>query len=214
MSALERIEIGGYRPGTLGPVLEIMMAQYTRSHRVGPTFEARMATGMADFLRKFDPSRDLFLIPRLGPRVVGSLAVEGDRNPRNWAQLRWFVLSPEIRGRGIGRRMLGDALDFARAAGFAGVYLETMAGLDAAAHLYRASGFRLVREEPGVKWGAGIVVHHFELDLAASNENAPDRRDAFLRDGIPASVYREHRERAGLLRQRAIGGFLKRLLRR
>lgn len=214
MSALERIEIGGYRPGALGPVLEIMMAQYTRSHRVGPMFEARMATAMAEFLRKFDPAQDLFLIPRVGPRVVGSLAVEGDRDPRNWAQLRWFVLSPETRGRGIGRRMLTDALDFARAAGFAGVYLETMAGLDAAAHLYRASGFRLVREEPGDKWGAGIVVHHFELRLAPSNENAPDDRDVLLRDGIPVSTYSEHKERARRLRQQAFGRLLRRLLRR
>lgn len=165
MSAADRIELGGYTPGTLGRVLEIMMAQYTASHGVGPQFEARMAAAMADFLRKFDASRDLFLVPRAGPRIVGSLAVESDRDARNWAQLRWFVLSPELRGRGLGRRMLDEALEFSRRAGFAGVYLETMAGLDAAAHLYRAAGFQLVGEASGEKWGAGIIEHHFELRL-------------------------------------------------
>lgn len=164
----ERIAIGGYSPGTLGPVLDIMMAQYISSHRVGFTFEARMATDIVGFLHKFEATQDRFLIPRAGPRVLGSLAVEGDRNPRNWAQLRWFVLRPETRGQGLGRRMLAEALDFARSVGFAGLYLETMAGLDAAAHLYRATGFKLVRETPGEKWGTGIVVQHYELPLASA----------------------------------------------
>lgn len=172
MTALGPIEIGGYAPGTLGPVLDIMMEQYIRSHGAGFTFEARMATDIVAFLHNFDPTQDRFLIPRTGRRVLGALAVEGDRNPRNWAQLRWFVLRPETRGQGLGRRMLGEALDFARTAGFAGLYLETMAGLDAAAHLYRAAGFKLVRETPGEKWGAGIVVQHYELPLAAGRSGA------------------------------------------
>lgn len=167
MTAADRVEFGGYQPGTLGQVLDLMMAQYCRSHGVGLPFELRMATAMAEFLRKFDPRYDLLLIPRLGERAVGSLAIEADRAPRNWAHLRWFLLSPELRGHGLGRRMLADALAFCRSRGFAGVYLETMAGLDAAAHLYRSSGFRLTGEAPGDRWGAGIIEQQFELPLSA-----------------------------------------------
>jgi hypothetical protein len=63
--------------------------------------------------------------------------------------------------------MLADALAFCRNAGFASVYLETMAGLDAAAHLYRSSGVRLTGEAPGDKWGAGIIEQQLELPLSA-----------------------------------------------
>lgn len=63
------------------------------------------------------------------------------------AELRRMFVRPALRDCGLGRRLVATAIDFARAAGHAALYLEndpnTMA---AAAHLYRSFGF--VQSEP------------------------------------------------------------------
>jgi RimJ/RimL family protein N-acetyltransferase len=51
-------------------------------------------------------------------------------------------LLPELRGRGIGRRLLARTLAAARAAGIARVELEVYAGNAAAITLYERCGFR------------------------------------------------------------------------
>ena len=95
---------------------------------------------------------------------AGSLAMtdEGD----GVACVRFFVLEPELRGEGLGRRLLRELLDAARARGFERVVLETFSELTAAAHLYREHGFQVTGAETGPRWGrAEITYQRYELAL-------------------------------------------------
>lgn len=56
-------------------------------------------------------------------------------------ELRKMYFLPEVRGLGLGSRMLGTLLDRARRAGFRGCYLETLTGMSRARALYEAFGF-------------------------------------------------------------------------
>lgn len=56
-------------------------------------------------------------------------------------ELRKMYYLPEIRGRGIGRQLLGLCIDTARELGYRDCYLETLTGMEAAQHLYRSFGF-------------------------------------------------------------------------
>ena len=56
-------------------------------------------------------------------------------------ELRKMYFLPELRGRGAGHAMLEHCLAAARGFGFQHCYLETLTGMDAAQHLYRAHGF-------------------------------------------------------------------------
>ena len=56
-------------------------------------------------------------------------------------EVRKMYFLPEVRGRGLGERLLRGALDFAREAGFKTAYLETLTGMDAAQRLYARLGF-------------------------------------------------------------------------
>ncbi len=56
-------------------------------------------------------------------------------------ELRKMYFTGAARGRGAGRLLLARLLDEAKARGFARCYLETLTGMDAAQHLYRAFGF-------------------------------------------------------------------------
>jgi len=81
------------------------------------------------------------------------------------ARLRWFIVEPAWHGRGLGRKLLSQCLDFARQAGHRKVFLWTFAGLDAARRLYEAEGFTLAEEHRVDQWGNQIIEQKFELHL-------------------------------------------------
>jgi putative acetyltransferase len=56
-------------------------------------------------------------------------------------ELRKMYFRPEIRGRGMGRRLLVDLIEEARRRGFSRIELETASNLTAAIALYQHAGF-------------------------------------------------------------------------
>lgn len=88
------------------------------------------------------PGRRFWVIEDCG-RVVGTVAI--DRRRRGLAELKKMFLDRRYRGRGLGKRMLRAALDFARRSGYRRVMLETHSSLDEAIGLYRRAGFRRLR---------------------------------------------------------------------
>ena len=58
--------------------------------------------------------------------------------------LDWFVLDADLRGRGLGRRLVADLIAEARARRMEKLKVETFSKLTAAARIYRAAGFSVV----------------------------------------------------------------------
>jgi len=155
----------GWRPGIIGELVSLQARYYARHWGFGPLFEAKIASEAALFLRRYDPRVDLLTSFAEAERLAGSVTVDGsdpDR-PDDLAHLRWFILDDAARGHGLGRRLMGRALEFARGSGRAGVYLWTFAGLEAARHLYDQAGFLLVEEVSGDTWGTRVTEQRFEL---------------------------------------------------
>jgi ribosomal protein S18 acetylase RimI-like enzyme len=103
-------------------------------------------------------------------RHAGSLAMtdEGD----GVACVRFFVLDSDLRGHGLGTRLLDELLEAARANGFDQAVLETFSDLTAAAHLYAERGFRVVSAETGPRWGrAEITYQRYEAELVAEQRS-------------------------------------------
>lgn len=155
----------GYFPGAIGAIAELHARHYAETHGLGLVFEAKVARAMADLLLTFDPARDFFRTVRCGERLVGSIAIDGSHSA-GAAQLRCFILAPEVRGRGLGRQLLDEALGFCRQRGFSRVFLWTLAGLEPAGRLYRKAGFTLAEELVGDQWGRRIPEQRLELELA------------------------------------------------
>lgn len=63
-------------------------------------------------------------------------------------ELRKMYLAREVRGQGLGKRLLDRALAFARGKGYARVELETASVLERAIALYAAAGFRPLERRP------------------------------------------------------------------
>lgn len=67
----------------------------------------------------------------------------------NVCELQKMYFMPEVRGKGIGFKMMQKCLDFAKSAGFSQCYLETMPYMDAAKKLYAKAGFKAIYKPMG-----------------------------------------------------------------
>jgi DNA-binding MarR family transcriptional regulator/GNAT superfamily N-acetyltransferase len=149
----------GYVPGCIGDVAALHARFYAQASGFGVFFERKVATELAEFAQGLSaPGKALWLYLD-GGRALASLAIDGDEAARV-AHLRWFIVDESLRGSGVGRRLLGRALDFVDSR-FDETYLWTFKGLDAARHLYESSGFRLAQESEGSQWGTPVTEQRY-----------------------------------------------------
>ena len=66
---------------------------------------------------------------------------------------------------GLGRRLVGEGIAFARAKGYRKLVLWTQSNLAAARAIYRKAGFRLVKAEPHAGFGVPLVGEYWALRL-------------------------------------------------
>ena len=147
----------GYAPGVIGNVASLHMAYYAPAVGFGQVFESRVAAAVADVTSRLDRPGNQIWRAMLGDTLVGSVAIDGEDMGPGIAHLRTFIVDARMQGRGVGRRLLDEALRYCDEQGFREVHLWTVKGLDAARHLYEQAGFRLVAEAPGEQWGKPMV---------------------------------------------------------
>ena len=82
---------------------------------------------------------DAVWIALAGDRVVGSVALR--RIGAAEIELKRMYLRPEIRGRGVGRKLLQMAIAWGREHRIARITLDTTEDMQAARHLYETNGF-------------------------------------------------------------------------
>lgn len=152
------------RPGDLGWVVMAHGEVYAAEFGWNAEFEALVARVVADYAAGHDPEREAAWIAEDGGRRAGCVFVVA-KDPQT-AQLRILLVDPRARGKQLGRRLVGQAIDFARQAGYRQMMLWTNHPLVAARRIYLAAGFRLVRQEPHRSFGADLTGQFYELDLA------------------------------------------------
>ncbi len=72
---------------------------------------------------------------------VGGYAPLAGTEPGTTAELRKMYFRPQLRGMGLGQKMIELCIQGARKAGFNEMYLETVEGMKAAQKLYVKNGF-------------------------------------------------------------------------
>ncbi|CAN5515458.1 helix-turn-helix domain-containing GNAT family N-acetyltransferase [soil metagenome] len=151
------------RPGDLGWIVHRHGVLYAQEYHFDARFEALVAGIVASFVETFKPTRECCLVAAAGTRVLGSVfVVEEDAAT---AKLRLLYVEPAARGLGLGRRLAGAAIAFARDAGYSRMTLWTNDILHAARRIYETAGFRLMREEKHESFGQELTGQYWELQL-------------------------------------------------
>jgi RimJ/RimL family protein N-acetyltransferase len=151
------------RDGDLDAIAAHHGAVYAAEYGVDETFEGHVAASLAAAARRgFPGEREAIRIVELGGRHVGSVGLSDEGENR--AALRWVLLDPQVRGRGLGRRLIGELVDEAERGGYESIELRTFSELTAAAAIYRELGFELIGSETEPRWGlAEVTYQHYEL---------------------------------------------------
>ncbi len=152
------------RPGDIGWCIHRHGVLYAREYGWDATFEALVATILGRFVERFDAARERGWIAEVAGRFAGCVfLVNGGRRA---ARLRCLLVEPDARGLGIGSRLVGECIEFARAAGYRRLTLWTNDVLHAARRIYERAGFHLVKEERGRLFGHDVCSQTWDLDLA------------------------------------------------
>ena len=157
--------VRGYMPGSIGRVAELHGIYYHEHWGFGVFFEAKVATELCEFLGRYDDNHDGFWVASRGDRIEGSITIDGINAETKGAHLRWFIMSDELRGKGVGNRLINTAMDFCLKNNYKQVYLWTFEGLNPARHLYEKMGFKLVEQQKGTQWGTEVIEQRYELRI-------------------------------------------------
>ena len=151
------------RPGDFGWIVKRNAELYARDYGWLEPFEGVCAQIVADFVNKYDESRERGWIAEIDGENVGAVMLANDGD--GVARLRLLLVEPKARGLGIGARLVEEAVRFARSASYRKITLWTHSVLIAARHIYQNAGFKLVRSEEHRSWRQPVVSEHWDLEL-------------------------------------------------
>lgn len=161
----QRLTVREYGIGDLGWAIERHARLYAEEYGWNGEFEAMVARLFADFAADHDRERERCWIAELDGERVGCVFVIRNRDHADTAQLRCLLVDPRGRGLGVGRRLVGTCLEFARAAGYRRMRLWTNDILIAARRIYESHGFRLIEQYPHHSFGHDLTAQVWEREL-------------------------------------------------
>ncbi|SRR5579883_691693 len=152
-----------HKIGDIGWIIYRHAKIYEEEYGWNEQFEALVAEVAAKFLKRNDPVRERCWIAEIDGEFAGCIFLVDNGN--NVAKLRLLLVEPAARGKGVGRRLIEECLEFAQRAEYRKIILWTNDVLLAARHLYETFGFRLVEEEPNTLFGPMTMAQTWELSL-------------------------------------------------
>jgi ribosomal protein S18 acetylase RimI-like enzyme len=99
---------------------------------------------LARFLSEFDHSRDLFLIAEEAGTMVGTVIMDHNNPSEGVCNMSFLTVMPEFRGKGHGKELVTQGMEFARLAGYKAVELTVTPEFDFALKMYERLGFKQV----------------------------------------------------------------------
>jgi len=149
-------------PGDLGYIAYRHSVLYHQEYHLDPVVFERY---VMESLLKYTENQQIgeIWIAESNNKVAGFIGMVG--LDEETAQLRWFLIEPEFRGIGLGRRLIKAAMDYCNEKKYNKVVLWTFQGLDAACHLYKSFGFTVTQQVENDTWKKGLLEERWEAIL-------------------------------------------------
>jgi GNAT superfamily N-acetyltransferase len=155
-----QLKVRSHQPGDMGFVAYRHGILYEREDGFDTSFDGYVIEGLNQFVKQYDPEKDHLWVALRGDRPVGSIAIVNAGQDE--AQLRWFLVEPEVRDLGVGRLLMETAMAFCVQKGYRIVFLWTLSHLEAARSLYERFGFSLTETKTHPIWGRTLTEERWE----------------------------------------------------
>ncbi|MGC5325071.1 GNAT family N-acetyltransferase [Brevibacillus sp. SYSU BS000544] len=136
---------------------------YGNEYNFDDSFKTFIQDSTSRFVSSFDPTNENLWIAEIDGRPVGSIAII--KVGQGTAQLRWFLLEPEARGKSLGHRLMQTAIDFAKEKGYQRIFLWTSNLHLAARFLYNQYGFQITETSEEIRSEISLVEERWEKIL-------------------------------------------------
>ncbi|OMP78884.1 GNAT family N-acetyltransferase [[Flexibacter] sp. ATCC 35208] len=150
------------QPGDLGFVAYMHAMLYAKEMGYGINFEGYVLNGLGEFAHQYDPTKDKVWICEHEGKIIGSL-VGFHRNSD--IQFRYFIFLPEYRGIGLGKHLMAEFMNYARASGCKNIYLWTTTEQATAISLYTRFGFKQTGEKFSTAFDKPLTELRFDMTL-------------------------------------------------
>ncbi|MFK7754848.1 MAG: N-acetyltransferase family protein [Sedimentitalea sp.] len=138
-------------------------ALYQRDEGFDDSFAPLVASILDQFFAEHDPTCETGWIAEENGQRLGSIfCVKTDEYT---AKLRLFLLTPNARGKGLGKRLLRTCMEYARDSGYRRMALWTHESHRAACALYAAHGWSLDSSKPVHAFGVDLVEQSWSITL-------------------------------------------------
>ena len=125
-------------------IREVLLEQ--KAPKTGTAYADPWLEQLYEFYEK--PESEYFLLVDKG-NVLGGAGIAPLDDDETTCELQKMYFQPEVRGRGLGEKMIAKCLDFARENGFRQCYIETLPWMKAAQKLYQRNGFQRIDHRMG-----------------------------------------------------------------
>ena len=149
------------QPGDIGFVTYLHGVLYSREYGYELAFESYVAKGLHEFVANHNPEKDGVWVCEHNNRIIGFLLLMDRKNFS--AQLRFFIIKPEYRGIGLGKKLMDELMKLLRTNVYKHMYLWTTHEQQAAAYLYMKRGFRLMEEKDSTSFGKPLKEQRYDL---------------------------------------------------
>jgi DNA-binding MarR family transcriptional regulator/predicted N-acetyltransferase YhbS len=157
-----------HRAGDISSAAQQAIASAREEFDLGAAHELAVMQTATEFLTTFDPALDCSWIAEREEMIVGSVLIR--RAGEGVAALALLHVVSDARGIGIGRRLIAEAVAFAKRAGYDIVELELHDAMKSARFLVHAAGFRHAPAVPGRTAARGPAhSQRWSLDLRQSS---------------------------------------------
>jgi peptidyl-dipeptidase Dcp len=151
------------KSGDIGYIIYLHGWLYKKEYNYSIAFETYVAKGLYEFYNQYDPTKDCVWICEHNHSITGFLLLMHREN--HAAQLRFFIILPEYRGIGLGKKLMELYLDWLKDHNYHSSYLWTTHEQTTAAELYKKYGFKLVEEFDSTSFGKLLKEQRYELIL-------------------------------------------------
>jgi putative acetyltransferase len=98
----------------------------------------------------YNREKTIYFVALLNNVIIGGCGINTlDNDNSNTCELQKMYLSPQARGRKIGKNLLIRCVEFAKNVGFEKCYIETFPQMKAAISLYKMNGFKNINHSMG-----------------------------------------------------------------